>query len=46
MSRDPAPPTPAQTIAHLRSEEITLTYDPATRTLTADKPQAERITIT
>jgi site-specific DNA recombinase len=45
VSRDPAPPTPAQAIAHLRSEEITLTYDPATRTLTADTPQAERITI-
>ncbi|MGW0994778.1 hypothetical protein ACWD5V_16015 [Streptomyces sp. NPDC002523] len=45
MSRDPAPPTPAQAIARLRSEEITLTYDPATRTLTANTPQAERITI-
>ncbi|MET8805926.1 hypothetical protein [Streptomyces sp. NPDC004546] len=46
MSRDPAPPTPAQAIAHLRSEEITLAYEPATRTLTADTPQAERISIT
>ncbi|MEU2926971.1 recombinase family protein [Streptomyces sp. NPDC007251] len=38
-------PTPAQAIAHLRSEEITLAYDPAARTLTANTPQAERISI-
>jgi hypothetical protein len=46
LSEPSAQPTPAQAIAHLRSEEITLTYDPATRTLTADTPQAERIHIT
>ncbi|MFF3986075.1 recombinase family protein [Streptomyces sp. NPDC001797] len=45
VSRDPAPPTPAQAIAHLRNEEITLTYDPATRTLTAETPDTERIAI-
>ncbi|WP_225095351.1 recombinase family protein [Streptomyces sp. CoH27] len=45
VSRDAVQPTPAQAIAHLRSEEITLAYDPAARTLTADTPQAERITI-
>ncbi|MGW3507778.1 hypothetical protein [Streptomyces sp. NPDC000994] len=38
-------PTPAQAISYLRSQEILLTYDPATRTLTADTPQTERITI-
>ncbi|MER6083431.1 recombinase family protein [Streptomyces sp. NPDC001833] len=45
VSRDAVQPTPAQAIAHLRSEEITLAYDPAARTLTANTPQAERITI-
>jgi site-specific DNA recombinase len=38
-------PTPAQVISYLRSQEITLTYDPATRTLASDTPQAERITV-
>ncbi|MFE7214128.1 recombinase family protein [Streptomyces sp. NPDC001698] len=38
-------PTPAQAISYLRSQEILLTYAPATRTLTADAPQTERITI-
>ncbi|MFI6354479.1 recombinase family protein [Streptomyces sp. NPDC050743] len=45
VSRYAVHPTPTQAIAHLRSEEITLTYDPAVRTLTANTPQAERITI-
>ncbi|WP_258053792.1 hypothetical protein [Streptomyces sp. Ru72] len=45
VSRYAVHPTPTQAIAHLRSEEITLTYDPAARTLTANTPQTERITI-
>ncbi|MER6573006.1 hypothetical protein ABT288_44400 [Streptomyces sp. NPDC001093] len=45
VSRDAVQPTPAQAIAHLRSEEIILTYDPAARTLAANTPQAEEITI-
>ncbi|WEO94314.1 hypothetical protein A6P39_010020 [Streptomyces sp. FXJ1.172] len=45
MSSNSVRPTPAQAIAHLRSEEITLAYDPAARTLTANTPRAERITI-
>ncbi len=40
-----APPTVEQAVAHLRGQEITLVYDPADRTLTADTPRAERITI-
>ncbi|WP_246212241.1 hypothetical protein [Streptomyces abyssomicinicus] len=40
-----SPPTLEQAIAHLRDQEITLVYDPAARTLTADTPRAERITI-
>ncbi|MGW0771716.1 hypothetical protein [Streptomyces sp. NPDC002676] len=43
--KDPVSPTPAQAIAHLRSQEISLTFDPATRSLTADTPKAERIII-
>ncbi|MGW7823651.1 hypothetical protein ACWGLF_37310 [Streptomyces puniciscabiei] len=39
------PPTMVQAIAHLRSEEILLVCDPATRTLPADSPQTEGITI-
>ncbi|MGW4817493.1 hypothetical protein ACWEP4_00610 [Streptomyces sp. NPDC004227] len=45
VSRERALPTPTQAISYLRSQEIPLTYDPATRTLTADTPQTERITI-
>ena len=45
VSRASVRPTPDQAIAHLRSEAISLTYDAATRTLTADAPQTERITI-
>nr|WP_268248664.1 recombinase family protein [Streptomyces brasiliensis] len=40
-----SPPTLEQAIAHLRDQEITLVYDHAARTLTADTPRAERITI-
>ncbi len=40
-----APLSPADVVAHLRSEAISLTYDPAARSLTADTPRAERITI-
>ncbi|NYV74470.1 recombinase family protein [Streptomyces sp. UH6] len=40
-----SPPTVEQAVAHLRDEEITLVYDPAARTLTADTPRAEWITI-
>ena len=39
------PPAAVDTVAHLRSEAISLTYAPATRTLTTDTPQTERITI-
>ncbi|MGW7363716.1 recombinase family protein, partial [Streptomyces sp. NPDC054841] len=45
VSRDSMQPTPAQAIAHLRSQQILLTYDPATRTLTAVTPQKERIIV-
>ncbi len=45
VSKDWVQPAPAQAIAHLRSQEISLTYDPAARTLTADTPRAERITL-
>jgi hypothetical protein len=46
VSRDAVQrPTPAQAIAHLRSQEILLAYDPAAKALTADTPRAERITI-
>ncbi|WP_446461000.1 recombinase zinc beta ribbon domain-containing protein [Streptomyces sp. BRA346] len=40
-----APLSPADAVAHLRSEAISLTYDPAASSLTADTPRAERITI-
>jgi hypothetical protein len=39
------PPTVEQAVAHLRDQVITLVYDPTARTLTADTPRAERITI-
>ncbi|MFB7223721.1 hypothetical protein [Streptomyces sp. NPDC056227] len=39
------PPTPVQALAHLCGQEISLTYDPANRTLTADTPRGERISI-
>ncbi|MFE5122716.1 zinc ribbon domain-containing protein [Streptomyces sp. NPDC056669] len=40
-----APLSSADAVAHLRSEANSLTYDPAARSLTADTPRAERITI-
>jgi site-specific DNA recombinase len=40
-----SPPTIEQAIAHLRDQEISLVYDPAARTLTANTPRAERIII-
>ncbi|MFF3686026.1 recombinase family protein [Streptomyces sp. NPDC002187] len=45
VSRDSMQPTPAKAIAHLRSQQILLTYDPATRTLTAATLQKERIIV-
>ncbi|MBU3868598.1 hypothetical protein KN815_32480 [Streptomyces sp. 4503] len=35
----------ADAVAHLRSEAISLIYDPVARSLTSDTPRAERITI-
>ncbi|MBU3865129.1 hypothetical protein KN815_13930, partial [Streptomyces sp. 4503] len=40
-----APLSSADAVAHLRSEAISLIYDPVARSLTADTPRAERITI-
>ncbi|MGW3571508.1 recombinase family protein [Streptomyces sp. NPDC000941] len=40
-----APLSPADAVAHLRREAISLIYDPVARSLTADTPRAERITI-
>ncbi|MFE2185068.1 recombinase family protein [Streptomyces sp. NPDC059455] len=40
-----APLSSADAVAYLRSEAISLTYDPAARYLTADTPRAERVTI-
>ncbi|MEV0376002.1 hypothetical protein AB0I10_40910 [Streptomyces sp. NPDC050636] len=39
------PPTEADAVGHLRAKALTLTFDPATRTLAADTQRAERITI-
>jgi site-specific DNA recombinase len=40
-----APLSPADAVAHLRSEAVSLIHDPVARSLTADTPRAERITI-
>ncbi|MGP3970631.1 recombinase zinc beta ribbon domain-containing protein [Streptomyces sp. 6N223] len=37
--------TPADAVAHVRAEQVSLTFDPAAQTLTADTPRGERITI-
>ncbi|MEU9896357.1 recombinase family protein [Streptomyces phaeochromogenes] len=39
------PPSPAAAVEHLRTEAISLAFDPTTRTLTADTPRGERIAI-
>ncbi|MGY4983399.1 hypothetical protein ACWCYL_40770 [Streptomyces sp. 900105755] len=40
-----APPAPAAAVEYLRAESISIIFDPTTRTLTADTPRGERITI-
>jgi site-specific DNA recombinase len=37
--------TPADAVAHVRARQVSLTFDPAAQTLTADTPRGERITI-
>jgi hypothetical protein len=37
--------THADAVAHLRTQEVSLTFDPAAKTLTADTSRGERITI-
>jgi hypothetical protein len=39
------PPAVPEIVARLRADRITLTYNPADQTLTADTPRAERIAI-
>jgi hypothetical protein len=42
LALSPMSATAAPAIPHLRSQEISLTYGPAARTLTSDTPQTER----
>ena len=42
LALSPMSATPAPAVPHLRSQEISLTYGPAARTLTSDTPQTER----